>query len=103
MSLIPIAFGTVIMGILAWEPATDPALRGSNQTVLKAVEPRTGGTAAQKDPASGPIAQPTIQESSIGRLQLVQPRPRLRLGSDEPALTPITEKPPGWVLLSIRF
>ena len=103
VSFIPVTFGTVVMAILAWEPAEDPVRSGSNQAGLKATEPRAGAAAAQKDVARARGAGQPAQEPSVGRLRLVRPRPGLSFGSDESPHTPITEKPPGWVLLKIRF
>ncbi|MBI4657796.1 MAG: hypothetical protein HY735_02915 [Verrucomicrobia bacterium] len=103
VSWIPITFGTVVMGFLAQEPAQYPAPTGSNRSVINAAEPRTGGATTPRDLPLGPGLVPTIQESTVRQVQLVRQRPRVSLGRDESDRALISEKPPGWVLLSIRF
>ena len=50
-------------------------------------------------PAQGPEA-PRYSERPI---PLIKPQPRVRVGSDELPRDPVTRRPQGWTLLTVRF
>lgn len=102
VAYIPITFGTVIIAVVALEPSQPMMLSGSNPAPIRFAE-TLSGTAAQKNFAGEPSLIQPSQEPRTDRLQLTRPRPRFSLGGDETKRALITEKPPGWVLLNVRF